>query len=133
MTNAMNFTIEELTYSKTAIDHNIDNTPGEKELKQLNKLIKTLLQPIRDAYGSSIYVNSGYRCEELNKLLKGSKTSQHVKGEAADITCDDNEKLWDIINQMIKDKQITVGQLINEHDLSWIHISLGNKNQIFAL
>lgn len=129
----MNFTIEELTYSKTAIDHNIDNTPGEKELKQLNKLIKTLLQPIRDAYGSPIHVNSGYRCEELNKLVKGSKTSQHVKGEAADITCKDNEKLWDIINQMIKDKQITVGQLINEHDLSWIHISLGNKNQIFAL
>ena len=128
----MNFTIEELTYSKTAIDHNIDNTPGEKELKQLNKLIKSLLQPIRDAYGSPIHVNSGYRCEELNKLLKGSKTSQHMKGEAADITCENNKKLWDIINQMIKDKQITVGQLINEYDLSWIHISLGNKNQIFS-
>ena len=32
-------------------------------------------------------IPSGYRCPELNKAIGGSKTSQHLAGEAADIQC----------------------------------------------
>lgn len=129
----MNFTIEELTYSKTAEEHCINNSPNEEERQNLEKLIQTILQPIRDKFGSPIKVNSGFRCKELNKLVGGSKTSQHLKGEAADITSKDNRRLWKIIVDMIKSGEISVGQLINEYNLSWIHISLGNKNSIISI
>ena len=129
----MNFSIEELTYSPTAIKNHIDNTPNDEIRQNLEKLIYTILQPIRDEFKRPIKVNSGYRCKELNTLVGGSKTSQHVKGEAADITSSDNRKLWNLIVSMIKDGKIQVGQLINEKNLSWIHISLGQKNQIFSV
>lgn len=129
----MNFSIEELTYSPTAIKNHIDNTPNDEIRQNLEKLIYTILQPIRDEFKRPIKVNSGYRCKELNTLVGGSKTSQHVKGEAADITSSDNRKLWNLIVSMIKDSKIIVGQLINEKNLSWIHISLGQKNQIFSV
>lgn len=129
----MNFSIEELTYSPTAIKNHIDNTPNDEIRQNLEKLIYTILQPIRDEFKRPIKVNSGYRCKELNALVGGSKTSQHVKGEAADITSSDNRKLWNLIVSMIKDGKIQVGQLINEKNLSWIHISLGQKNQIFSV
>ena len=63
-------------------------------------------------------------------------SSQHRKGEAADIICENNKELWDIIVDMVKNNEITVGQLINEKKLSWIHISLPtkkHKNKIFSL
>lgn len=48
-------------------------------------LVRKVLQPLRDVYQKPMTVNSGYRCPELNKIVGGSSTSQHVKGEAADI------------------------------------------------
>lgn len=80
-------------------------------------------------------MTSGYRSEALNKAVRGSATSQHLKGEAADIVSDDNKKLWLLICDMISNGEITVGQLIDEKKL-WIHISLPNErhhNQILHL
>lgn len=48
-------------------------------------LVRKVLQPLRDVYQKPMKVNSGYRCPELNRLVGGVSTSQHVKGEAADI------------------------------------------------
>lgn len=48
-------------------------------------LVKDVLQPLRDAWGKPLAVNSGYRCPELNKAIGSVPTSQHKKGEAADI------------------------------------------------
>ena len=48
-------------------------------------LVRRVLQPLRDKYGKPMKVNSGYRCPELNRIVGGVATSQHVKGEAADI------------------------------------------------
>ncbi len=48
-------------------------------------LVRRVLQPLRDKYGKPMKVNSGYRCPELNRIVGGVPTSQHVKGEAADI------------------------------------------------
>ena len=128
-----NFTLEELIYSETAEKNGVDNTPSEEIIKKLKRLCVKILQPIRDKYGDAIYVRSGYRCDELNKLVGGSKTSQHRKGEAADIVCKDNGALWEIITGMIESGEIVVGQLINEYNLSWIHVSLGTKNQVFEI
>lgn len=125
-----NFTLEELYASNTARAKGIDNTPDSEVKAKLERLAKEILQPIRDKYGHSITVTSGYRCPKLNAAVKGSKTSQHVKGEAADIKCTATSKayLFNLIKQMIKNKEITVGQLIWEYgtrkEPSWIHVSL---------
>lgn len=53
-----------------------------------------ILEPCRLHLGYPIHINSGYRCTALNKRVGGSRTSQHLKGEAADITCFDNDALF---------------------------------------
>ena len=133
-----NFSLNELTYSSTANYHKVDNTPDRWALDNLKKLCEEILQPIREKYGNSIFVTSGYRNPIVNRLVKGSTSSQHLKGEAADITVGSksgNKKLFDMIAQMIEHGEIKVGQLLDEKDYSWIHISLPYKkvNQILHL
>ena len=131
-----NFTLEELIESSTAKAKKIDNTPDEVSKDKLIHLANDILQPLRDKYGSPITVTSGYRSDALNKAVGGVKTSQHRYGEAADIKCSDLKKLWKIAVEMVNNKEITVGQLIDEKNLSWIHISLPTKtkkNQILHI
>ena len=133
-----NFSLNELTYSSTARANKVDNVPDRWELENLKKLCHDILQPIRDKYGNSIFVTSGYRNPILNRLVGGASNSQHMLGEAADLTTgskSSNKKLFNMILQMIKDGEITVGQLISEKDCSWIHISLPCKrvNQVLHL
>lgn len=137
-----NFTLEELTFSTTAENKHINNTPDATAKKQLERLAKEVLQPIRDEYGHTIMVNSGYRCPKLNSAVGGSKTSQHLKGEAADIRCTATSKLelFNLIKKMIQEKKIVVGQLIWEYgtkkEPKWVHVSLPTatkKNQILYL
>lgn len=115
------FTIEEMTKSSTAKANGIDNTPSEEGVLKLQKLIEAVLDPLREWYGKPITVNSGYRCEALNKAIGGAKSSQHMLGEAADITVgskEENEKLFDYIKDNLE-----FDQLINESDFSWVHVS----------
>lgn len=130
------FTLEEFTSSSIAKRFSIPNIPGPEQISNMQRLCNDILQPIRDRLVSPIRVTSGFRSRELNKKAGGSKTSQHILGQAADIVCFDNRRLWHLIASMIEKGEITVGQLINERNLSWIHISLpypGKKNQIFSL
>lgn len=128
------FTIDELCKSATAEAKGIDNTPTEEVKKNLENLVKYVLDPLREKYGKPIYVNSGYRSEALNKAVGGSKTSQHVLGMAADIdahTTKGNQELFDLIA-----KNFVFDQLIDEKDYSWIHVSFDPKrlrNQILHL
>ena len=115
---------------------NYTNIPNEAEKQNLITLATTLLDKIREAYGEPIKINSAYRCQALNNdpAIKGSKTSQHLTGSAADIDVDsNNKKLWDKIVELIKAGTITVGQLIWEFGTdeipSWIHVSLPNAGK----
>lgn len=81
-----NFTLEELVRSPTASRLSIPNTPSESVMHNLILLCNNILQPLRNAYGKPIIVNSGYRSPELNKAIGGAKNSQHMRGQAADIT-----------------------------------------------
>ena len=130
------FNITEFTKSSTAQKHGIKNIPSLEELKNIDNLITYILDPLREAYGKPIIINSGYRCLELNKLIKGSKTSQHLTGQAADIrsvknTKEENKKLYDLIIQL----KLPFDQLINEYDFSWVHVSFSERNrrQILAI
>jgi len=80
-----NFSLHELTKSETALRMGLDNTPGPVETEYLKILAERVLQPIRDHYGKGVKVNSGYRSPESNAAVGGSRTSDHCKGQAADI------------------------------------------------
>lgn len=129
------FTIAELTRSSEAIKHNIDNTPPPDVRVKLNSLINNLLDPIREKWGHPIRVNSGFRCPVLNKKVGGAVNSQHIKGEAADITTGnltENERLFNMIIAMRVAGEIQFDQLIDEKGYRWIHISFSrnNRNQV---
>lgn len=135
-----NFSYDELIASSTAKRLGLDNTPSYEEKEKLRQLAEDILQPIRDAWRAPIVVNSGYRSQEVNKAVGGSKTSQHLKGEAADISIggkERNKKLFNFIYKLISQGKIKVGQLIDEFGYQWIHVSLPRKdkpnNQILHL
>lgn len=126
-----NFSYDELIASATAKRLGLDNTPNEQEKEKLRKLAEDVLQPIRDAWRSPIVVNSGFRSEAVNKAVGGAKNSQHRLGEAADISIggkERNKKLFNFINKLIQNGTIKVGQLIDEYNYSWIHVSLPRTN-----
>lgn len=127
-----NFSLDELTASTTALNHKIDNTPTEEIKERLTMLAQTVLQPIRDAWRGAIIVKSGYRCPDVNKAVGGAKTSQHMKGEAADIVVGDkerNKRLFNLIYKLMQQGKIEVGQLIDEYNYSWVHVSLHRSNK----
>lgn len=116
------FTIAELTDSTTARQNGIDNTPPESAVKALQALVERVLDPLRDAWGKPITVNSGYRCAELNIKVGGAEQSQHLRGEAADITAGsraDNRKLYELLRRL----SLPLDQAINERGYKWIHVS----------
>lgn len=120
-----NFTLEELTSSNTAKTRGIANIPAPEHLANLSRLAREILQPVRDRWGRPVRISSGYRCRELNKAVGGVATSQHLNGEAADINLGaENKALFRMMEQMVKDGEIIVGQLLDENGGSWIHVSL---------
>lgn len=135
------FTSYELLRSTTAQARKIENIPTWEQMDSLKRLAIEILDPVRTHYGKPITVTSGYRSAALNTAVKGAKNSQHMKGEAADITSKENTKaknkmLFDLMVSMVRDGIITVGQLINEKNYSWIHVSLPDgkhKNEILNL
>ena len=124
------FSIAELTKSDTARKKKINNYPTEQIESNLNQLIDNILDPLREASRQPIIVSSGYRCPELNKAVKGAKSSQHVLGQAADIhtksnSKESNKELFDLIKQL----KLPFDQLINEYNYSWIHVSYSPRNR----
>lgn len=79
------FSIDELCFSATAKKNGWENTPPEESRQNLCVLVDNILDPLRDLIGCPILVSSGYRCHLLNKAVGGSKNSQHMYGQAADI------------------------------------------------
>ena len=122
------FSIKELTKSSKADQLNIENTPTKEAEENLIKLVENILDPLREAWGRPIRVNSGYRGSELNKAVGGSKTSQHCTGQAADISVgnpSENKKLFNLI----QDLNLPYDQLIDEYNYSWVHVSYGPRNR----
>ena len=126
-----NFTLEELVKSETALRHDIDNTPGEAEIANLKTLCEKVLQPVRDHFQRGVKVNSGFRHPEVNAKVGGSKTSDHCKGQAADIEipgiANADLAVWIMDN-------LTYTQLILEFytpgvpDSGWVHVSYDPAN-----
>ena len=73
MNLSRNFTFEELTYSRIAVENGLENVPAPLAFQSLKNLATYLLQPLRDRYGSAIAITSGYRNETVNLLAGGVK------------------------------------------------------------
>ena len=121
----MHFTIEELYASDTAKRLGIDNKPTTQKLINLVYLAAYVLEPLRVAMGRPIRISSGYRCERLNTAVGGVRNSQHLKGQAADISIEGDMAFGKRIFDYIK-SHLQFDQLIWEHDRNgtyWVHVS----------
>jgi len=127
-------TFNEATKSPTAIRNGIKNEPNAQELSNMKLVAEKCFEPLREWYGKPIKINSFFRCEKLNTLVKGSKTSQHVEGKAIDMDAgskQENKKIFEWCKA-----NLVFDQIINEYDYSWIHISYNaskNRNQILIV
>ena len=128
------FTIDDLTRSATAKRLGLSNVPTPQHEAALKTLAENVLDKIYDHFKRNVNITSGYRSEALNKAVKGSLTSQHSKGEAADLTGIGKVKNADIFN-FIKEN-VDFDQLIWEFgsatEPDWVHVSYKalNRRQI---
>ena len=123
------FTLSELTKSATAKRLGIDNTADATTRANLTALIEKVLDPLRERWGMPIIVTSGYRCVALNKAVGGAASSQHTKGEAADIrtVSDSRADNMKLLRCLLR-SGIVFDQVIAEYvDAAgrpdWIHVS----------
>jgi hypothetical protein len=127
-----NFSLHEMIKSETAIRRDMDNTPHSDEVVQnLTVLCEQILQPLRDVYGVGIKVNSGYRSPDVNAAVGGSRTSDHCKGQAADIEIPGVANA-ELAQYIVDNFDFT--QLILEFytqgvpDSGWVHVSYDSNN-----
>ena len=95
--------------------------------ENIKALVEAVLDPVREAYGKPVRVNSGYRCPKHNLKVGGAVGSQHMKGEAADIRCADNEAL----RRLIKEQGVFDQMIVYD---GFIHVSYkrngANRHQV---
>ena len=133
-----NFSLSEMTKSETALRQGLDNTPGDEEIDNLRKLAENVLQPIREAYGRGVKVNSGFRHPDVNAAVGGSRTSDHCKGQAADIEIPGvaNADLAQWISENLEFRQLILEFYTpGIPDSGWVHVSYNpadNKKQVLT-
>ena len=119
---SQHFSLEELVASETAARQNIDNTPDARTLTNLIRLAETLERVRRALDGHVMTITSGYRSEELNRVVGGSKDSMHCQGLAADFICPDWGTPFLVCRQIVR-AQVPLDQLIHEYG-EWCHLGL---------
>lgn len=125
-----NFTLGELVCSEVGSRQHLDNTPTPDIVEALRALCSSVLQPIRDRWGV-VFINSGYRGPAVNRAVGGVATSQHLFGEAADITVPALSKP-DLVKWIAA--TLDYDQVIQEHcspqnpAAGWVHVSFTTKH-----
>ena len=125
-----NFQLNEFLQSETAYRYDIEEqfNPPPQVTKNLKTLCEKILQPVRDKFGV-IRVTSGYRCRKVNDIIKGSVTSQHMIGQAADIQAVNTTNK--VLFEYIKNSNLPFDQLIWEfgtkNEPAWVHVSISDK------
>jgi hypothetical protein len=125
-----NFTLSEMIKSETASRKGLENMPGQTEVDNLEALVVNVLQKIRDHYGP-VKVNSGFRSPDVNAEVGGSRTSDHCKGQAADIEIPGvaNADLAEWIRDNCKFTQLILEFYTpGVPDSGWVHVSYDPKN-----
>ena len=118
--------------SNTAMRLNIDNSPGEYHLGNMNAVALNVFEPLREWVGGPIKINSFYRSVALNKAIGGSSRSQHCDGRAMDI--DDtfghktNAEMYKYIKENLNFDQM-IWEFGTDENPDWVHISYVSEEQ----
>ena len=123
---------KEAVYSDTAKKLGIINIPDFEQLSKMVTVANEIFEPVRKHFGVPIHVSSFFRSIELNKVIGGSKTSQHVLGEAMDIDADKygkitNRQLFNYIKDNLKFDQL-IWEFGTDKEPDWIHVSFKKTN-----
>jgi hypothetical protein len=126
-----NFTLQELTYSDTAIRKSMDNTPNEEQIENLILVCNNILEPVRVHFKAPVVVSSGYRSVAVCEAVGSSSKSQHTKGQAVDfeIFGIPNKDVADwIVNNIDFDQCILEFWNEDEPNSGWVHCSYSKEN-----
>ena len=121
-----NFTLAEMTISQEAAREGLKNVPNDEQIGKLKSLCENIIQPLRDKAKKPVVVNSGFRSVTVNRRVGGSTSSQHCRGEAADIIIP-GLSVSEII-ALIRKLNLPVDQCIDEFG-QWVHVSYGPRHR----
>ena len=117
---------KEGVYSQTALRRGLKNKPNNKQLKCMIEIAELVFEPLREWVGGPIKINSFFRGKALNTAIGGSKTSQHMKGQAMDIDDTFGHKTNAEMYYYIKDNLVfdqMIWEFGDDHNPNWIHVS----------
>jgi len=114
---------KESTHSQYAKENSISNKPKAEHIKNMELIAEKVFEPLREWVEAPIKVNSMFRSEELNTVIKGAFKSQHLTGNAIDITSMGGKTNLEMFHY-IKDN-LDFDQLIWEFgdEPKWLHVS----------
>jgi len=130
------FTLDEFVDSPTAKEKGIANVPNAVQIDAMKNLCLNVLEPVRKYFGKPVRIKSGFRSPALNKAIGGASTSQHMKGEAADIEIAGvrNDAIFNfIITHLNFDQCIAEKLSMSEGSKGWVHVSYSVKNRCDTL
>lgn len=121
-------TLLECVKSETASRLGIINMPGANEIRAMIFVATNVFDKVREFVGGPLFASSFFRCPELNGSIGGSKTSQHMKGEAIDIDADrfggkTNKEIFDFIRKNLPFDQM-IWEFGSDQNPDWVHVSL---------
>ncbi|HET8934080.1 MAG TPA: D-Ala-D-Ala carboxypeptidase family metallohydrolase [Polyangiales bacterium] len=121
------FTLQEFLHSQTAARVGIVQRLPDALWPNLQRLVDTILEPIRETLNTPIHVSSGYRDRVVNSLVGGAANSAHMDARAADITTSawTAPELARLIQQM---NLPGMHKCILEFG-SWVHVSIAEDNE----
>lgn len=124
------FKVAEMLKSETAEKNQINNTPSVEVEQNIEELLE-VLDDLREFYGKPIRITSGFRCAELNRLVRGVSTSAHIIGYAADLrpVGDTFENFKASVLKWLKKNRVKFDQCIIERNKNtqWVHFGLYNR------
>jgi hypothetical protein len=119
-------TLAEFQDSSTATTHGINNKMNESQIASAKLLCENVFEPLRIHLNTPIKISSAYRSVQLNKMIKGSLSSQHCKGEAMDLQI--GSKGFNFIKDKLDFDQL-IWEFGNDENPSWVHVSFSSKNR----
>ena len=130
--------MDEMGKRQTALRLGLDNTPDPDEMESLLALCENVLEPVRIHWAKPVVINSGFRSLRVNRAIGSRDSSQHAKGEAADIELPgiDNLVLYYWIAEELDFDQLILEFYNGEPSSGWVHVSyvgLENRNQTLRI
>ena len=130
------FKMNEFLDSETAKRNGVVNMFACAEhIDNVLAMVDDILDPLREMFGKSILINSGYRVPALNRLVGGSVNSMHMVGMAVDITAInpiENMHLYNMLVSNFEFDQVII--YVRDSIVRFIHISYcpngGNRHQV---